>query len=414
VAGRKNEIKIVMNLNEWYKKIIDAGTESPPESVWDGIQDELDVDAVWTRIDSSLSSQVKKKRIAAFAVAATLFLAVSTLGLWYFLSPYGLHETRQTALQVTETDESTVDTGSAMKSEEVGFTTDPESLISPVPAQIQIASIDETQFAHISPQMDLQHLEESIGEEIIRTESLPMLAANLQMDDKQRHSLNYRYIFPERDEFSSFPINEIRSDNFLSTVYIGLTGQLANTWMLNDKTFAGLKSDELTFTDPSFGSNLGMQIGAGLTQRLGLRAEIMWINRNRQTYREYINGNFVTNDIALDYYSLKLMARFNAGHHAHPHYFLAGAYTGFMQQATQTINGVSRYVDNEYENLDYGIILGYEYPIALTGNLSFTPGIFANMGLNNVFSGSDRIPWYLNRTRNASLNLSFALSWSFY
>jgi len=85
-----------------------------------------------------------------------------------------------------------------------------------------------------------------------------------------------------------------------------------------------------------------------------------------------------------------------------------------MKQATQTINGVSRYVDNEYENLDYGLILGYEYPIGLTNHLSFTPGIYAKMGLNNIFSGSDRIPWYLNRTRNASLNLSFALSWSFY
>ncbi|MBW6478383.1 MAG: PorT family protein [Bacteroidales bacterium] len=403
-----------MNINEWYKKIVDSGTEAPPEAIWDGVQDQLDVDAVWTRLDASLSSHARKKRIAAFAVAATLFLTVSTLGLWYFLSPSGIDESKQAALYVSETEESEVDTGAATKPEDEGFTAEAENGIPPARTDIEIPAREVIQYAQISPLKDVQPGEASFEEEVTRSQPLPLLAAHMQLDADQSNSLNFRSSFAGKDDFLSFRVNEIRADNLLSSVYIGFTGQLANTWMLNDKTFTGLKSDELTFTDPSFGSNLGMQIGAGLTQRLGLRAEIMLLNRNRQIYREYINGNFVTNDITLDYYSLKLMARFNAGNHARPHYFLAGAYTGFMQQATQTINGISRYVDNEYENLDYGLIFGYEYPFPLTGHLTFTPGLFAQMGLNNVFSGNERMPDFLNRTHNASLNLSFAISYSFY
>ncbi len=406
-----------MNINEWYKKIVDSGTEAPSESVWEGVQDQLDVDTVWTRLDASLSSQVRKKRIAAFAVAATLFLAVSTLGLWYFLSPSGMYEPKQAAQLEQLQVEIAGDTLSAITQQDEIIADDAGILPVPSPVEKELRTTQDLQLAQITPQDDFQSgqfRETAFETAVIPIEPLPMLFADAQIHKEQLETFSLGPSSLGTGDIATYIGDAVWTDNLLSSVYIGFTGQLANTWMLNDKTFSGLKSDELTFTDPSFGSNFGLQIGAGLTHRLGLRAEMMWLNRNRQTYREYINGNFVTNDIILDYYSLKLMARFNTGSHVRPHYLLAGAYTGFMQQATQSINGVSRYVDNEYDNLDYGLILGYEYPFPLTYHLTFTTGVFAKMGLNNIFSGSDRIPWYLNRTRNASLNLSFAISYSFY
>jgi hypothetical protein len=406
-----------MNINEWYKKIVDSGTEAPPEAVWEGLQDQLDVDAVWTRLDASLSSHARKKRIAAFAVAATLFLAVSTLGLWYILSPGSIHDPKQAAQLEQEQEEVAGDTLSAIAQLDEIIADDKGIFSLPTPNEKEPRAKQDLQLVQISSQDDFQpgqFLETVFETAVIPIKALPILLADAQIHKKQINTFDFSPSSLGNDNITTYTGDAVWPENLLSSVYIGLTGQLANTWMLNDKTISGLKSDELTFTDPSFGSNFGLQIGAGLTQRLGLRAEIMWLNRNRQTYREYMNGKFVTNDIILDYYSFKLLARYNAGSYASPHYLLAGAYTGFMQQATQTINGVSRYVDNEYENLDYGVILGYEYPFPLTGHLTFTPGLFAQMGLNNVFSGNERIPDFLNRTHNASLNLSFAISYSFY
>ena len=403
---------ITMNISEWYKKIVDSGTETPPESVWNGVQDQLDVDAVWTRIDTSLSSQVRKKRIAAFAVAATLFLTVSTLGLWYILSP---DIDRQLALQLEPVAaESYIDTlPEAIREKEV-VTDETESFT--VPVAVDKVHTDQEVLAVVQKELAEAIFVEEIHPEgfIASTQGMPPLLANLAVNEGYYKSLSYTSsVVRHDDEIDHYKGDVSAAGSIFSTAYVGITGQFANTWMLNNKTISGLKSDELTFTDPSFGRNFGLQIGAGFTQRLWVRAEMMWLNPSRQTYREYINGNFVTNDIILDYYSFKLLVRYNAGSYARPHYLLAGTYTGFMKQATQTINGVSRYVDNDYENLDYGVILGYEYPFPLTGHLTFTPGLFAQMGLNNVFSGSERIPAFLNRTHNASLNISFAISYSF-
>jgi hypothetical protein len=406
-----------MNINQWYKNIVDSGTEVPPETVWESIQDELDVDAVWTRLDTSLSSHARKKRFAAFAVAATLFLAVSTLGLWYILSPGSLHDPKQAAQLEQEQERIAGDTLSAI-AELDEVTTDDTGVFSlPTPVEKDLRAAENLILAQIASTDEIQPGQATkiaFKMPVTPFEPLPVLLADLQIQKKQFEIFGFSPSSVGTGDFASYTGDAVWAGGIHSSTYFGLTGQLANTWMLNSKTFSGLKSDELTFTDPSFGSNIGLQIGTGLTQRFGVRAEFLWLSRNRQTYREYISGNFVTNDIILDYYTLKLLARYNAGSNARPHFLLAGAYTGFMQQATQVIDGISNYVDNEYENLDFGIILGYEYPVALTRHLTFTPGIFGKMGLNNIFSGNESIPFYLNQTRNASVNLSFAITYSFY
>ncbi len=402
-----------MNINEWYKKIVDSGTEAPPESVWNGVQDQLDVDAVWTRIDTSLSSQVRKKRIAAFAVAATLFLTVSTLGLWYILSP---DIDQQLALQPEPVAvESYIDTLPESNREKEVVTDETESFT--IPVAIDKVHTDQEVLAIVQKELAEPIFVEEIHSEgfIESTQGMPPLLASLEVNKGYYKSLSYRSSFVRHDdEIDHYKGDVSAAGSIFSTAYIGITGQFANTWMLNNKTISGLKSDELTFTDPSFGSNFGLQAGTGVTQRLGLRAEFFWMSRNRQTYREYVNGNFVSNDITLDYYAFKLLSRYNAGSYARPHYLLGGGYAGFMQQATQVVGGVSRQVENEYEKLDFGLIFGYEFPIPLAGQITFTPGVFARMGLNNVFSGTESIPYYLNRTRNASVSLSFSLSYSFY
>lgn len=377
----------------------------------------MDVDAVWTRLDTSLSSHARKKRFAAFAVAATLFLAVSTLGLWFLLSTGSLQDTKQAAQLEQEQEEITGDTTSAIAQKGEAVAKDLEIISLPASVEKDLQAEQDMQLARFITQDGFkpgQSPETAFESAVTPIGPLSMLLADAQIHINQISTFDFSPSSLGKSDIATYTGEAVWAGSINSSTYFGLTGQLANTWMLNDKTFSGFKSDELTFTDPSFGSNIGLQIGTGLNQRWGLRTEFLWLSRNRQTYREYINGNFVTNDIILDYYALKLLARYNAGSYARPHFLLAGAYTGFIQQATQVIDGISKYVDNEYENLDFGIILGYEYPVPLTSHLTFTPGIFGKMGLNNVFSGNESIPFYLNRTRNASVNLSFAITYSFY
>jgi len=404
-----------MKINKWYKNIVETNNESPPEVVWEEIQNHLDVDTVWTRIDTSLSNQAtKKRRIAAFAIAATLFLTVSTLGLWYFLSIYSIKDTQPLVILEPEAEQFTDELEEADEVEYSDFRTDEEVLTAFTADETESQAIFEAQLPAIYPEFETHPVDSFLLKADYTPVSIPLLLADLQIHNETSKTISYNPSSLGNQEIMSYVGDAIWAGSIYSSVYIGFTGQFANTWLLNDKTFTGLKSDELTFTDPSFGSNFGIHIGMGVTDRLGLRGEFLWMSRNRQTYREYISGNFVSNDLILDYYTLKLFARYNAGTQLRPHYLLAGAYTGVMQQATQNINGDLRNVDSDYESLDYGLILGYEYPVPLGGSLIFTPGVFAKMGLVNVFSGNENIPYYLNRTHNASLNLSFSISYSFY
>ncbi|TVQ89305.1 MAG: hypothetical protein EA393_07120 [Bacteroidetes bacterium] len=404
-----------MKINKWYKNIVESNNESPPEVVWEEIQNHLDVDTVWTRIDTSLSNQAtKKKRIAAFAIAATLFLTVSTLGLWYILSTYSIHDTQPLVILEPEAEQFTDENEEEDEIEYPDLSSNQEVLTAFVQDETEYHAIIEAQLPAIYPEYETHPVDSFILKADHTPVSIPMLLADLQIHNETFKTISYNPSNLGNQEIMSYTGDAVWAGSIHSSVFIGFTGHLANTWLLNDKTFTGLKSDELTFTDPSFGSNFGIHMGMGVTNRLGLRGEFLWVSRNRQTYREYISGNFVSNDLILDYYMLKLLARYNAGSNLQPHYLLAGAYTGLMQQATQVINGFSQYVDSEYENLDYGLILGYEYPVPLGGRLIFTPGVFVKMGMINIFSGNENIPYYLNRTHNASFNLSFSISYSFY
>ena len=74
-----------MRLDSWYKSLVDNSNLVPPEQVWDGIQDELDIDMVWGRIDQSLAYQDKKRRVLLYAAAAVILLAATVGGTLFYL-----------------------------------------------------------------------------------------------------------------------------------------------------------------------------------------------------------------------------------------------------------------------------------------------------------------------------------------
>jgi hypothetical protein len=206
---------------------------------------------------------------------------------------------------------------------------------------------------------------------------------------------------------------DIPTKPFIELAYLGFTGQMANTWLMSSKTLLGLQPEELTTTNISFGKNIGVQLGAKISSRFMLQSEFFWINQNKQEFNEYVFGNYVTTALELNYYTSTLLAKYQINK-SKKHQFLFGGYASLMQSAKQKVGSTVSSIFNEYSNFDYGLIVGYEYPIALRNRLVFSPGFSINAGLKNIFDGNEYLPTHLNRTQNLSLNLTFSVSYNIF
>jgi len=392
-----------MKLDKWYKSIVEANTEAPPEAVWEGIQNALDIDLVWSKIESDLSVNKKKPIYARLAVAASIVLALALGGLLLY-QPWNISSQSQLVESSVNYDE----------------TPSSELLYSDGEGAKDIHSLEGTgpnQIADVtrSTQFDAEEIDEygvqpgksSVdGQVDVGLERIEMLAASY-----------VPFTLSERvavDAIAELPVEEedyYDKTTGLRSVYVGLTGHLANTWLLSSKTFMGLQPDDLTNTNITFASNVGVQLGAEVNPSLKLQTEFLWLSQNRQQYNEYLNGKYVTSMLELDYYTISLQTKYRLSSN---HSLMLGGYFGLMKTARQSVDEAVFVLDTEYGNYDYGLILGYEYPIPFGSKFTFTPGVFAKVGLTNVFTGNELIPFYLNKTQNASVNLTFSVAYNIF
>ena len=417
-----------MNLEPWYKNIIENSTEYPPEKVWEGIQDELDIDLVWNSVDRTLYNQRNKKRMAAFAIAASLLFAVVFGAIsYYMMRNNSINETdlaQQNSEQILPVEPS-LDQAIVNQKEEQTPTVNKSTpgTISEIvtPEDLTPSFYAESTISEIEPSEDPtpSFYPESIISDIIPSSLLsdinyseirqfsPVSDNGVSMNELLAEAVTNQPV----DE--NVPVNKSK-ERAISSMYIGFSGNIANTWMLNNKTLQGMKSTEFTATHPSFGKSYGILMGTNLTKRLGITTQLFLKTQNKQNYNEYLSGKYVSNKLELDYFTFLFQLKYHLNKYPNSHSLHFGTYSAIMKNATQNLDGIVNEISNEYNNWDYGLVIGYEYPLLINSRVTFSTIVFTKIGLNNVFSGNESIPYYLNKTRNASLNLSFSVNYSIF
>ncbi len=380
-----------MDFTKWYRKTVESANTEPPPEVWEEIQNELDLDNVWQEIEKELPAAGRRRMLISMAAAASIIILIG-LGTILFMTFQN----------------QTID----------GLVSDiisPDDLIeysNPAPAI-------RTDIATITPFPPVRHVP---GDAIVNethTDSrrfLPVSPLNripftglISEPQVNETPLAATLVLPFGET------NESTGRNFIANgFYAGLSGHLANTWLVNNKTLQGLKSDEFTSSLPSFGYSVGITAGRKITQTFDIQAEIHLISLAQQNYNEYLHGKYVNNNMQFSYSSLSLSGKwyFNTTDQHGRHSILFGAYKGFLRNVTQRINEETLSLSHEYDRGDYGIVAGYEYLHPFGNGLSIGTGLQSRFGLNNIFSGNDIIPGYLNRTRNASINITISLRYN--
>ncbi|MFC2151852.1 hypothetical protein ACFLSE_04925 [Bacteroidota bacterium] len=396
-----------MDFLKWYKYRIESNEVDPPGFIWENIQDELDIDQTWNTINDHLVKKSANRRNRVLAIAASVMILIFA-GTYWLLKPDVSQRNFQTLTEEVKQVENEINIAENILDEELF-----------VEEIITLIEVNE------SENKPLIFIENIIAENIFDTTK----------EEKINKNYNTELVYAKLDIKNitlDYNKNEdlILADNNISEItkqeknskrtafrklYIGSTGQLANTWLLNEKTYNGLESSSLTSSNASFGSNFGIFAGTNLTKNIDLQLDINILAQNNQSYNEYLNGHYIENKMRFNYSQLALSfryymvsKRFIQGEHG----INMGGYLGYLHNAYQTLENETINLTSNYNTLDYGVFISYEYIIPLYKQLGLGTGFRAYYGLQNIYAGNNYIPAYLNKTNNASINISLSLKYA--
>lgn len=409
-----------MNFLKWYKNKVESNELFPPESVWENIQDDLDIDNSWEEISRRLDSRARLMNgLRAAAAAGILVLALAGVYRQFLTQEQpgentSLAEGRREESSAGQKESTQVDAGDRQLPDE-------QATVIQGDDQPAVRHTDGTQQQKEADRTD--QVKEVIKEDESEKRTLTAATERQYMaatDMKEAAgipsmnipgSINTDIIY---DQAGNTGQGMKKIKKAFKKFYIGSTGQLANTWLVNQKTISGFKSTSLVSTNPSFGSDFGVYAGTGLTENIDLQMDLNILAQNKQEYNEYMNGNYVTSNMQFNYSRLGLSLRyfinsvnFMQGEHA----LNMGPYIAYLHNASQDIDSETIYITDNYNTLDYGLQAGYEYVFPLVENLGLGTGFRAYYGLNNIYAGNERIPDYLNATNNASVNITLSLKY---
>ena len=398
-----------MDFLKWYKNRIESNEPELPADTWGNIRDQLDIDSSWQAIERHLNKK---------AVKITAFRTVAAAGLLLFVMA-GIYR------------------GFLINDDKAGRQVISENII-PEPHQYQQPERTKHGVPAEERAVPAEDLSKSAKELFSpsgsRNKGRYADQGRHEDNNTKRPQLALASLKPAETDLAVAP-DKTKTDIIIRLAntsqkhrapknrpafkkfYIGTTGQLSNTWLMNDKTASAFKSTSLVSTNASYGSNFGIYTGTNLLNNLDLQLDLNILATNKQEYNEYRNGHYITTDMHFNYSQMAISFRyylnsskFMEGEHG----VNFGAYMGYLHNATQEIEGQSLYIGDSYNDLDYGLVLAYEYIFPLQGSLGIGTGFRAYYGLNNIYAGSENIPAYLNVTSNASVNITLSLKYSLY
>ncbi len=394
-----------MDFLKWYKNKVESNELEPPEEVWENIEDDLDINQSWLLINNHLSEKSAIKRKYYLAIAASILVLFSVAGYWFLNSAKQQKEFLSIVENIYEAENdilkektNTKNTLSVEKTpqfqKELTASKNPNVFIAENALFEEELPIDHQKYNNNNHVGVLDSV-------LIVDSKVILLNCNFNTKLKINNTITNSSDAKERLAFRK--------------LYIGATGQLANTWMLNEKTYSGLESYSLTKSNASFGSNFGIFIGTNIFERIALQLDINILAQNTQDYNEYMNGHYISNTMKFNYSQTALSMRYNylskrflKGEHG----INFGPYLGYLHNAYQIIDDEVISLTNNYTTYDFGIFVAYEYLIPISGKLGFGTGVKAYYGLQNIYSGDEFIPSNMNITNNASINISFSLKYS--
>jgi hypothetical protein len=394
---------------KWYKKKVEEHNETPPGHVWENIQDELDIDQVWDRIDQDLEKKekiqlLKESGLALAAAAAIIIFVILNIPSNIKNEPLG-HHYELTAEKIEDTESAVTNKSFSLQAGSMHSENNEEFLSSNLLKQFN---------THFERQVQTQvkeeitsSLEDDEAEILGKLNKKTALLSYDHLQQTKLQDVSNIYAEPAKstEETKQEPLN----------FYVGASGEFGNSWLLSNKTLYSIRESPYSAAKPSRNNAFSLTAGFELNDQMEFQLETQISNNNGQIYKEYLNGNFVTNQIQLNYNSLKLLGRYQfvAPKKNIPvsHNFIFGTYGSYLASAYQNIESEKENIRSNYRNYDVGLILGYEVDSRIMKDVTLSTGARIDPGIINIYQGSENLPANFNKTYTSSISVLVTLKY---
>jgi hypothetical protein len=201
-------------------------------------------------------------------------------------------------------------------------------------------------------------------------------------------------------------------------VSAGIITLFKNTWLLNQETYDGLKSESLNSSEIVFYPDFGLTLAYHLNKNWLVQTDGYFFSNTGQEYLEYLYGHYAKKKITLRYstIALSIKYKFTGSELVIPRSSInvaAGGYLSVLQYATQRINTDLENIRSQYRNFDFGVRFAGEIEFRIFNQFSLAPGISMSLGIPNIYKGNSTIPANLITTHNGSVDLQLTLYYDF-
>jgi hypothetical protein len=370
----------------WYKKSFESIDEMPPKNVWNNINSEL----------NKIDADRRKKRLAIYIPSTLLLIALSLLFVKRYnpvYSPVSLVNT--TPINFEEDDTFDLKQTQTLAIGKIAEQTNTEKfLLANEPSKNNTTNPPEN--FEKKEQQDLY----------------------LNKKDAQLISFTYNNLLPFSLPNVSI-INE-KSTSKTSAFLAGVGYSFSNSTLLNHALFRGLDANSLVMMHNYTQHNFSFIGGYHINNKYTLTARIGIANSSGQKLSTYIEGNYTTSELTLNYHKLSVGIDKKLSTYLNPIREIAPLYLNssiFISKITSVEMSQSNYTKNilssNYSAFDAGVSFALSAQVSVTNKLKLIPQIETSVGLVNVFKGDGYIPKHFNKTQSLSISPGLLLSYSF-
>jgi hypothetical protein len=368
----------------------------PDDSVWEGIQDALDVQTVWERIQQKWISTIKYG-----------WYKIACLFLLFILSSYPLDKNQDyfkasnsviaknelnssIGLEVVQKNDRKLLVSNSTVTDTVGNPLT-NSLNSENGSYRNSTNKFETAKQNpqlpIIPELNFDRIELTkaiIRQTHLNTSSALLLAAN------------------------SAKSNEINNSESDQKWVLGTFAEINDTWIMDPETRSGFLENSLVYNDISFAPSFGVFVNYNINQNYTLRSDVYINSRLKTRNNLYRSGKLVSKETELTYFKTSL----NLGKKLKKKFSVyAGPYFSYLRTSNIKFDQVITEYNSSFSSIDYGIQLNLNREHKIN-DFYLAYGLNSSVGINNIFDGLNK-PAYLNQTRNFTIGLNLRLGYNF-
>jgi len=405
-----------------YKTNLEANSVKAPIDLWDNIEKKLDVDEVWHRVTAALATQKNRSSLWFYAArAAAVVGIVSTLGIGAWFAFERLQQPQLATHDANQNQLPAVQNNQEISLDDAGLDAD---ILLPQANLPELAFVDQPTMALSEQEVEEQPSQMPVSFEtptflrlMSRQSSLDYNhAQKLQLAFAQKASQPVRLLpegLQQENQYPQFAWDGAFADS--RNVSFGFTAGIKNTWLFNNETLLGLEGYNGHRTQVSIIPDLAFTMRYRFRPQWEIEAGFSFSSNVGQSYYQFIHGRFSRKDIALNYIHGEILANYLSkrswmlGQNTLRLNSTIGLYFAGLNNAFETIEGERFDITRNYQNMDYGLILGQNIDIELPGNFTFSPGFRLTWGLPNIHTRMPAIPEFMWRTLNRSLEFRVAV-----